>query len=99
MVSVVFTIAASDYILNNPADSSATEVALFYGGVAESAYTCFKALLGGQSWGETLDPLVHVGPMCVVLFLLFISFSILALLNVVTGVFVDQAIGNHRLTA
>eukprot|EP00746_Dinoflagellata_sp_MGD_P008579 gnl/MRDRNA2_/MRDRNA2_117184_c0_seq1.p1 gnl/MRDRNA2_/MRDRNA2_117184_c0~~gnl/MRDRNA2_/MRDRNA2_117184_c0_seq1.p1 ORF type:complete len:632 (-),score=103.87 gnl/MRDRNA2_/MRDRNA2_117184_c0_seq1:46-1941(-) len=54
-------------------------------------YALYKAISGGQSWGEIADPLFSVSPFVGLLFTAYISFSVLAVLNVVTGVFVDNA--------
>lgn len=67
-------------------------VELYFGTVARSLYSCLKALLGGQSWGELMDPLISVGWFYGCVFTLYILFSILALLNIVTGVFVNGAL-------
>eukprot|EP00421_Protoceratium_reticulatum_P017217 CAMPEP_0168395402 /NCGR_PEP_ID=MMETSP0228-20121227/20025_1 /TAXON_ID=133427 /ORGANISM="Protoceratium reticulatum, Strain CCCM 535 (=CCMP 1889)" /LENGTH=691 /DNA_ID=CAMNT_0008408833 /DNA_START=81 /DNA_END=2156 /DNA_ORIENTATION=+ len=52
----------------------------------------FMAMSGGVDWREIWDALEPLQPEYRFVFLVFISFSILALLNVVTAVFVDAAI-------
>lgn len=95
--SICFTMAATEYlgpekVPMTPTPVGDKEVARYFGTVIRSVYSCFKAMTGGQSWGEMLDPLVDVNTMYALLFLFYVSFSVLALLNVVTGVFVDGAL-------
>jgi hypothetical protein len=51
----------------------------------------FMALSGGTDWVEYYDALVPIGVPSNV-FLFFIAFSQIALLNIVTGIFVDNAL-------
>lgn len=49
-------------------------------------------MLGGVSWGEVSDVLLHVDAVLTIFFFGYISFSMLAVLNIITGVFVDNAV-------
>ena len=62
-----------------------------YGSLPHTVYTLVQAVLGGRSWHEVCTPLFKVGWLPVALLFIYISFVILAVLNVVTGVFVDNA--------
>merc|ERR1719482_1807022 len=53
--------------------------------------TLYKATTGGQDWGDVSDTLFDCGKFYYCLFLFFIAFIILALLNILTGIFVDRA--------
>lgn len=90
--SVCFTIAATDYLHSNhvsPRYSGA--VKKYYGDVMKSIYTCYRSMSGGQSWGEVLDPLLHVGGLYAVIFLFYITLTIFVVLNIITAVFVEGA--------
>jgi len=50
-----------------------------------------QATTGGGDWGVISEPLIRVGAYYYALFLFFIVFVILALLNILTGIFVDRA--------
>ena len=54
-------------------------------------------MLDGGSWGELMDPLIHVDWFYAAIFLAFGLFSALALLNTVTGAFVNAAIEKSAL--
>jgi len=51
----------------------------------------YKASTGGADWGDVAEPLLLCGYTYYGLFLFFIAFVILALLNILTGLFVDRA--------
>eukprot|EP00930_Biecheleria_cincta_P047071 TRINITY_DN32564_c0_g1_i1.p1 TRINITY_DN32564_c0_g1~~TRINITY_DN32564_c0_g1_i1.p1 ORF type:complete len:726 (-),score=144.94 TRINITY_DN32564_c0_g1_i1:151-2079(-) len=103
--AIVITAQATSYIhirveTDNPdwfdAADSSTDVTvsalnLAFGTLSRTVYTLFQTVLGGVSWGEVTTPLLKVGVLPFVLLLGYISFVVLAVLNVVTGVFVDNA--------
>jgi len=62
-----------------------------YGSLPQTIYTLVLAVLGGRSWHEVCTPLMQVGWFPVSLLLVYVAFVVLAVLNVVTGVFVDNA--------
>merc|ERR1712232_57522 len=71
------------------------EVALsmFFGSLGGTALTLFQSITGGVDWRDISHPLGDsISPMLAIVFIGYVSFMILALLNVVTGIFVDNAI-------
>lgn len=65
----------------------------YYGSVGRSMLSLFEAVTEGIHWGEVMEPLVvDCSPWLLVVFLLYIAFTLFALLNVVTGLFVEAAI-------
>eukprot|EP00746_Dinoflagellata_sp_MGD_P108356 gnl/MRDRNA2_/MRDRNA2_46281_c0_seq1.p1 gnl/MRDRNA2_/MRDRNA2_46281_c0~~gnl/MRDRNA2_/MRDRNA2_46281_c0_seq1.p1 ORF type:complete len:339 (-),score=42.60 gnl/MRDRNA2_/MRDRNA2_46281_c0_seq1:61-1077(-) len=64
-----------------------------YGSLAQTMWTLFKAVTGGSDWGSVADPLVSsVSPVFALVYALYIAIVVWALMNVITGVFVDGAI-------
>lgn len=52
----------------------------------------FQTITGGLEWRELVTPLMrHISPGLGVVFVLYVTFTSLALMNVVTGVFVETA--------
>merc|ERR1711959_515893 len=51
---------------------------------------------GGNDWGLYYDSLADLGFIYRMAFLLYISFALFAVVNVVTGVFVDSAMQCNR---
>lgn len=98
--SIVFTAAASDHLKENDVlDSKCafdSKIKWRYGSLPKSIYTLVQAMLGGVSWGEVADPLLDIGWMPVLQFFIYILFTMLAVLNIITGVFVDNAVSTAR---
>eukprot|EP00746_Dinoflagellata_sp_MGD_P008393 gnl/MRDRNA2_/MRDRNA2_116787_c0_seq1.p1 gnl/MRDRNA2_/MRDRNA2_116787_c0~~gnl/MRDRNA2_/MRDRNA2_116787_c0_seq1.p1 ORF type:complete len:584 (+),score=85.05 gnl/MRDRNA2_/MRDRNA2_116787_c0_seq1:146-1897(+) len=62
-----------------------------YGSLFRTVYSLFKAVAGGQSWCEFADPLLVISPALCLLFCLFILFVTFAVLNIITGIFVENS--------
>jgi len=92
--AICFTVNATEYIkTDNPYDQAqASEVFRMFGSIPRTTYTLLQAMLGGISWGVCSDALHHVGRPLTWLFFFYISFTMLAVLNIITGVFVDNAV-------
>eukprot|EP00746_Dinoflagellata_sp_MGD_P085194 gnl/MRDRNA2_/MRDRNA2_33743_c0_seq1.p1 gnl/MRDRNA2_/MRDRNA2_33743_c0~~gnl/MRDRNA2_/MRDRNA2_33743_c0_seq1.p1 ORF type:complete len:718 (+),score=90.53 gnl/MRDRNA2_/MRDRNA2_33743_c0_seq1:228-2156(+) len=86
----VSTTLAEDANMFNPQEQD--ELRKSYGTLLRSTYSLFKAVAGGQSWGEIADPLLIISPFLCVLFCIFVLFIVFAVLNVVTAIFVDNSI-------
>jgi len=65
---------------------------IFWGNLTSAMFTLYKAISGGLSWHEAVYPLEDVGEMMIILFLIYITFTFFAVLNVITGVFCQSAI-------
>eukprot|EP00928_Gymnodinium_smaydae_P008568 TRINITY_DN13113_c0_g1_i1.p1 TRINITY_DN13113_c0_g1~~TRINITY_DN13113_c0_g1_i1.p1 ORF type:complete len:606 (-),score=109.72 TRINITY_DN13113_c0_g1_i1:137-1954(-) len=63
-----------------------------YGSLFRAIYSLFKSITGGVSWGEMSDPLLKVSPALCLLFCFYIVFAVLAVLNILTGIFNENAI-------
>merc|ERR550532_3496428 len=62
-----------------------------WGSVETSMRTLLMAITGGNDWKELAAPLWQVGAHYYILFLFYIAFIVFAVLNLLTGIFVDQA--------
>jgi len=63
-----------------------------FGTLSRSMLSLFMAMSGGRDWAELYWVLERLAVTYRMLFLLFVSFSLFAVVNVVTGVFVESAI-------
>lgn len=54
--------------------------------------TLFASITGGRPWMATVEPLALAGSLYHSLFLLYMAFSLFAISNVVTGIFVDACL-------
>jgi len=68
----------------------------YWATVPRSMFTLLKAICGGISWEEVVHPLSDVDPTTVGLFIIYILFAELAVLNVITGVFCQNAIDSAQ---
>lgn len=69
----------------------------YYGTLARSILSLFQAITGGVDWNDILMPLLRdISPLVALPFVLYISFAILAMMNVITGVFVESALSIAR---
>jgi len=62
----------------------------YYGSMFTSLFTLYKSITGGISWCEVADPLLELSPLMGAAFSIYIAFGLLCVLNIVTGVFVDN---------
>merc|ERR1719191_1318757 len=81
---------------NSPVDDKHAEdleaMKLMFGSVAATIYSLYKAMSGGADWGDVAQPLedrIHF--LFAPFFCSYIAFVVFAVLNVVTGVFVNDA--------
>jgi len=74
------------------ADPRRALVVSWFGTVDRSILSLYQAAYGGRDWGDFSDALGVLPGMYMFLFLLYVSFSLLAVVNVITGIFVDSAL-------
>lgn len=68
-----------------------SDLAANYGGLGITMLSLMMAITGGKDWASVLEPLRDVPSIYTMLFLWFIGFAILGVLNVITGIFVEVA--------
>jgi len=64
----------------------------YWKSVVSSVYTLFLCISGGVDWKYVLDPLIDLSPIIGPVFCIYIAFSVFCVLNIVTGVFVENAV-------
>lgn len=63
----------------------------YFGSMLLTLLTLFQAITGGVDWGDISTPLMSITPVLTLVFSMYIAFAVLCVLNVVTGVFVENA--------
>jgi len=64
-----------------------------YGSLGISMLTLYETISEGRPWSEAMEPLsAECSSLVALVFPLYIAFTVFALLNVITGVFVDTAL-------
>jgi len=81
---------------SNDADALPLDEVLrkYYGSLGTTIYSLFLSISTGIGWGELVEPLFEVHAVLVLLFLVFITISILGVTNVITAVFVESAMSS-----
>ena len=94
MFSCVFLQGATQYILNSSEghDTHIEVLAEFFPNMHGALLTLFMAVTSGISWWEVEEVLLEVGWVYGALFVMYIAVMILALLNIVTGIFLNDAL-------
>lgn len=90
--SILFTDAVSNEQLTDPQRLDLSNAQQYFGGVFIACETLFRACLSGFDWVDAADALKPVGEVWVQLFHIYVAFCSFAVLNVITGVFVNSAI-------
>lgn len=89
--AVIFTHAVSEYVRLQP-EHDAESMRTHWGTITRSILTLFKSITGGNSWEVAMDDLAILGSTYQMLFVLYIGFVVFAVMNVMTGVFCQNAI-------
>lgn len=95
---IAMVVGTTDYLAHEDAwEKQETEQLRFYFGRVDAAIvSLFEAMAGGISWGELRIEIRPLDQIYRVIFGVYIVFSILGVLNIVTGVFVESALGNSK---
>ncbi|CAJ1340561.1 unnamed protein product [Effrenium voratum] len=90
VVAVYITQAATAYRLESNEGTHKANMLRWWGSMPQSVLSLFQGVTGGVDWHQISDPLVDgISPWFGLLFIVFMAFCILALLNVITGTFVE----------
>lgn len=95
IIAVYLTQLISDHKVANRDIFLSEQFALeqYYGSLFRSVLTLYQSITGGLNWESVVEPLIdHLSPWLAFLFSFYIAFALLALMNVVTGVFVESAL-------
>mmetsp|Transcript_1806 Transcript_1806/g.4217 ORF Transcript_1806/g.4217 Transcript_1806/m.4217 type:complete len:532 (-) Transcript_1806:125-1720(-) len=102
MVGVYFTQSVTEHMViqaerNQGYSPELKTLSIYFGSLGRTLLSLYQAMSGGIDWDSLADPLItEIGFMMGVGFAAYIAFSLLALMNVVTGVFVQTALQSAR---
>lgn len=94
VVSVYLTQLVSDHGRDNP-ETMGEEMPLRerYGSLWQSILSLFQAMSGGVDWEDLSTPLIdNISPILGIVFTAYMAFAVLAMMNVVTAVFIESAL-------
>merc|ERR1712060_867700 len=100
MLSLCLTQLVLDHKLTSPEkdnDLDFNELNSHYGSLARTMLSLFQAVSGGLDWEVLINPLMlHISVWLAPLFSLYIAFTLLAMMNVVTAVFVESVLESTK---
>uniref|UniRef100_A0A7S1FCZ5 EF-hand domain-containing protein n=1 Tax=Noctiluca scintillans TaxID=2966 RepID=A0A7S1FCZ5_NOCSC len=98
LFSVVFANAATSYIVwASPGDSVVDEMKTFFGSIMMTMLTLFMSVTGGLDWWEPVRLLLEVHVGYGVVFLIYVVITVLAVLNIISAIFVNEAMEAARM--
>mmetsp|Transcript_58150 Transcript_58150/g.180120 ORF Transcript_58150/g.180120 Transcript_58150/m.180120 type:complete len:730 (-) Transcript_58150:105-2294(-) len=78
-------------------DASEHILGRYFGSISRSILTLYQAVSGGIDWDSIMHPLIEeLNPLNGIAFTGYVAFTLLALMNVVTGVFVQTALQSAK---
>mmetsp|Transcript_54406 Transcript_54406/g.121747 ORF Transcript_54406/g.121747 Transcript_54406/m.121747 type:complete len:569 (-) Transcript_54406:306-2012(-) len=94
---ISFTSAVAMELESLPKDAEGTEdLRRYFGSLSSSILTLYSSMSGGEDWTVYYHVLERLPWPYQTLFLFFVTFAVFAVVNVVTGVFVDTAIEKNQ---
>merc|ERR1740121_2884201 len=63
----------------------------YYGSLDATLFSLYQAVTGGVDWGNMTDPLLELHPLLCIFFAAYIAIAVLCVLNMITGLFVENA--------
>jgi hypothetical protein len=77
-----------------PDSDEKADILLYFGSALGCMMTLWQAVSGGDDWSNPYNAISLTGSMGAVVFVAFITFTSIALLNIITGLFVESAMQN-----
>jgi hypothetical protein len=103
VVGVYFTQSISEFLVdrakdtNEPKSFDVIELEKYFGTLARTILTLYQVIVGGIDWDSLASPMIaEIGWLQGFALACYIAFALLALMNVVTGVFVQTALQSAK---
>lgn len=97
ILSVYLTQLTVEMRISQGSDDDIEAIVRLYGSLGISMLTLYQSIAGGIDWDDAVRPLMdQVHAVFGLFFSLYIAFTLLAIMNVVTGVFVESALSSAR---
>lgn len=90
--SIIFLSAVAGYIDEaDKTDEHIDSMRVFFGSLSMTMLTLFMAVAGGIDWWDVVRLLLEINIIYVLLFVAFVIFTVLAAMNVISAIFVNDA--------
>jgi len=97
LFAVLFVHGVSEYLSEaGPDDPFADEMQTYFGSMLMTLLTLFMSISGGVSWWEVMQLLIEVSLIYAFLFVFYVLVTVLAAMNIITGIFVNDAMEAAR---
>jgi len=98
LFGIVFTSATTSHLMRSEDWSNEMNqgLILYFGSLGDSMLNLFMAMAGGRDWGDHYDVIKNLHGLYHFIFLVFITFTLFAVVNIVTGVFVESATQSQK---
>mmetsp|Transcript_57417 Transcript_57417/g.134652 ORF Transcript_57417/g.134652 Transcript_57417/m.134652 type:complete len:940 (+) Transcript_57417:21-2840(+) len=93
--AVVFCNAAAEYLGSDPPAADADMVRDNWGSILEAMFTLYKIATNGVPWDEVSTSVRVTGNIYFAILLFYVAFMFVALLNILTGMFVQKAFSSE----
>jgi len=70
------------------------DLEMWWGGLFRSMLSLYESILGGVDWDGIVKPLGHISAVWPAVFMVYIVFAALCIMNVITGIFVQSALND-----
>jgi len=90
--AIYFVQVSIQFLASGKNDAASTTLQTSFGRIHDGMLTLFLCITGGVEWGFLYEPLKKVGLHHVVVLSFFVCLMYFAVLNIITGVFVEGAI-------
>jgi len=95
--AIAMTQIVTHHLTNNPNEFERQRLQAHWGSLQSAMLVLFQAISNGIDWENLLDPLMeYVSPWLAIPVCAYIGFGIFALMNIVTGVFVESALDSAK---
>merc|ERR1712032_557973 len=91
MFSLVLVLQTGIY-LSDDLSANNDDLLTFFGSVRAGMWTLFKATFGGDDWSLYYAEVEKLGMLAAVVWFIFVVFTQIALMNILTGIFVESAL-------
>merc|ERR1712217_479253 len=94
LFGIYFVQAVTDYVSSDYGAMTEDDFDWYvtkFGSVQTAALSLFKTTSGGEDWGDYMERMRDIGMTPALMFLFYILFFLLSVMNIVTSIFVDKA--------
>eukprot|EP00931_Biecheleriopsis_adriatica_P008653 TRINITY_DN109802_c0_g1_i1.p1 TRINITY_DN109802_c0_g1~~TRINITY_DN109802_c0_g1_i1.p1 ORF type:complete len:694 (-),score=109.65 TRINITY_DN109802_c0_g1_i1:72-2114(-) len=67
------------------------ELLMYYGSLTRAIYTLYLSISGGVDWKDAAAPMLALNTALGLLFVAYVTFAVMCVLNIITGVFVENS--------